>query len=87
MDLAKDRSNGLVKNSRLRDRRSEILFIDARNMGVLVDRTRRELTDQDIGKIVETYHAWRGENDAVSTSMPGYCKVASLDEVRKHGMC
>ena len=84
--LAKDRSNGLVKNSRLRDRRSEILFIDARNMGVLVDRTRRELTDQDIGKIVETYHAWRGENDAGEyVDVPGYCKAASLDEVRKHG--
>ena len=84
--LAKDRSNGLVKNSRLRDRRSEILFIDARNMGVLVDRTRRELTDQDIGKIAETYHAWRGENDAGEyVDVPGYCKAASLDEVRKHG--
>ena len=49
--LAKDRSNGLVKNSRLRDRRSEILFIDARNMGVLVDRTRRELTDRTSARL------------------------------------
>ncbi|WP_416820855.1 type I restriction-modification system subunit M [Delftia tsuruhatensis] len=84
--LAKDRSNGLVRNSRLRDRRGEILFIDARNMGVLVDRTRRELTDQDISKIAATYHAWRGEKDVGEyADVPGYCKAASLEEVRKHG--
>ena len=84
--LAKDRSNGLVKNSRLRDRRGEILFIDARNMGVLVDRTRRELTDEDISTIAATYHAWRGEKDAGEyADVPGYCKAASLEEVRKHG--
>ncbi|WP_235433119.1 type I restriction-modification system subunit M [Pseudomonas frederiksbergensis] len=84
--LAKDRSNGLVQNSKLRDRRGEILFIDARNMGVLVDRTRRELTDDQIARIATTYHAWRGEKgvDAYA-DVPGYCKSASLDEVRKHG--
>lgn len=84
--LAKDRSNGLVKNSKLRDRRGEILFIDARNMGVLVDRTRRELSDDEISKIAATYHAWRGEKDAGDyADVPGYCKAAPLDEVRKHG--
>jgi type I restriction enzyme M protein len=83
--LAKDRSNGLVKNSKLRDRRGEILFIDARNMGVLVDRTRRELTDDEVSKIAATYHAWRGEKGAGEyTDVPGYCKSASLDHVRKH---
>lgn len=84
--LSKDRSNGLVKNSKLRDRRGEILFIDARNMGELVDRTRRELSDDEISKIAATYHAWRGEKDAGEyIDEPGYCKSASLDEVRKHG--
>lgn len=84
--LAKDRSNGLVKNSKLRDRRGEILFIDARNMGALVDRTRRELHDEDIARIAATYHAWRGEADAGPyADIPGFCKAASLDEVRKHG--
>ncbi|MEH0833618.1 class I SAM-dependent DNA methyltransferase [Pectobacterium cacticida] len=84
--LAKDRSNGLVKNSKLRDRRGEILFIDARNMGVLVDRTRRELTDDQIARIATTYHAWRGEKNAGEyTDVPGFCKSASLEEVRKHG--
>jgi len=92
--LAKDRSNGLVKKTRLRDRRGEVLFIDARNLGALVDRTRRELSDQDIGKIAATYHLWRGEtldrhsrengNPATYQDIPGFCKSATLDEIRKH---
>lgn len=84
--LAKSRSNGLVKKTKLRDRRGEVLFIDARRMGKLVDRTRRELTDDDIRKIANTYHAWRGEADAGEYSdIPGFCKSATLDEIRKHG--
>jgi len=68
----------------LRDRRNEILFIDARKMGVLVDRTRRELTDEEIQKIADTYHAWRGEAGEYA-DVPGFCKAATLDEIRKHG--
>ncbi len=84
--LAKGRSNGLVKKTKLRDRRGEVLFIDARKMGVLVDRTRRELTDDEIRKIADTYHAWRGEADAGEYSdIPGFCKSATLEEIRKHG--
>ncbi|HEU68231.1 MAG TPA: SAM-dependent DNA methyltransferase [Candidatus Acetothermia bacterium] len=49
----------------LRDRRGQVLFIDARKMGRMVNRTHRELTDEDIRKIASTYHAWRGEKDAV----------------------
>ena len=83
--LAKDRSNGLVKKARLRDRRGEVLFIDARKLGVLVDRTRRELTDEEIGRIAATYHAWRGEADAGQyADIPGFCKSATLDAIRKH---
>jgi len=44
-----------------RDRRGEVLFIDARKLGRMVDRTHRELTDEDIARIANTYHAWRGE--------------------------
>lgn len=70
----------------LRDRRGQVLFIDARQMGVLVDRTRRELTDDEIKKIADTYHAWRGEPDAGEyQDVPGFCKSATLDEIRKHG--
>lgn len=83
--LAKGRSNGLVRKTRLRDRRGQVLFIDARNMGVMVDRTRRELTDEEIRKIADTYHAWRGEKDAGEyADVPGFCKSATLDEIRRH---
>ena len=53
--LSRDKRNG-----KFRDRRGEVLFIDARNMGELVDRTHRELSDDDIARIAGTYHAWRG---------------------------
>lgn len=46
--------------NRFRDRRGETLFIDARKLGQLVDRTHRELTDDEISRIANTYHAWRG---------------------------
>ena len=84
--LARDKSNGHAGKAHLRDRRGEVLFIDARNLGALVDRTRRELTDADIQKIADTYHAWRGEKAAGQyEDIPGFCKAATLDEIRKHG--
>ncbi|MDD2324838.1 MAG: class I SAM-dependent DNA methyltransferase [Alphaproteobacteria bacterium] len=68
-----------------RGREGEILFIDARKMGVLVDRTRRELTDDDIKKIADTYHAWRGEKEAGAyEDIAGFCKAAKLEEIRGH---
>ena len=79
--LARDRKNG-----KFRDRRGHMLFIDARKLGRMVDRTHRELTDEDIARIANTYHAWRGEKEAGEyKDIPGFCKGASLDEVRKHG--
>ncbi len=70
----------------LRDRRGQVLFIDARKMGVLVDRTRRELTDEEVQKIADTYHAWRGEKDAGEyADVAGFCKSASMEDIRKHG--
>ena len=69
-----------------RRRRGEILFIDARKLGRMVDRTHRELTDEDIARIAGTYHAWRsGDEGDGYADVPGFCRSASLDEVRKHG--
>jgi len=73
-------------NSRFRERRGETLFIDARKLGSMVDRTHRELTDDDLAKIVGTYHAWRGDKDALKyEDVPGFCKSATRDDIRKHG--
>ena len=70
----------------MRDRRGEILFIDARKLGTMVDRTHRELTGEDIARITDTYHAWRGKNTATEyEDVAGFCKSAMIDEVRKHG--
>ena len=74
---------------RLRDRRKQTLFIDARKMGTLIDRVHRELTDTDLAKIVSTYHAWRSHPHPTSGhplpvgegrggGNPGYADVAGF---------
>ncbi len=79
--LAKSKANG-----GLRDRRGEVLFIDARKLGHLVDRTRKELSNEDVARIADTYHAWRGETDAGQyADIPGFCKSATREEIRGHG--
>ena len=71
------------KNQKFRNRQGEILFIDARKMGVMVDRRHKELTDEEVQRIADTYHAWRGEGGEYE-DVPGFCKAVMLDEVRKH---
>ena len=69
----------------VRDRRGEVLFIDARKLGRMVDRTRREFSDEDIAHIADTYHAWRGAADAAPyEDEPGFSKSAALEEIREH---
>jgi len=85
--LAKDKSGRPPAGQKkpLRDRRGEVLFIDARRMGRMVDRTHRELTDEEIQEIARTYHAWRGEPEAGTyQDIPGFCKSATLEEIRQH---
>ena len=76
--LARDRANG-----KFRDRRGEVLFIDARNEGHMVDRTHRELSEADIACIAGTYHAWRNKRGGYE-DVPGFCKSATLDDIRAH---
>jgi type I restriction enzyme M protein len=104
--LARDKSKlpspaGRGAGGEGRDRRGQVLFIDARKLGRMVDRTHRELTDEDIRKIADTYHAWRssphpafghplplGEGRGeglIYRDIPGFCKSATLEEVRQHG--
>ena len=69
-----------------RERPGEVLFIDARAMGRMTDRTHRELTAEDITLIADTYHAWRGEEGAGEyADIPGFCNSADLEEVQRHG--
>ena len=72
------------KDHSFRDRRGQILFIDARKMGEMTDRRHRALTDKDVEKISETYRAWRGENKTKYEDVLGFCKSAKLEEVEKH---
>jgi Uncharacterized protein conserved in bacteria len=59
----------------------EVLFIDARNLGYLINRRTKDFTDEDIAKIAETYHYWHNKNDNYE-DVPGFCKSVSLDEIR-----
>ncbi|GGJ01836.1 class I SAM-dependent DNA methyltransferase [Paenibacillus hunanensis] len=69
----------------LRDRRGEILFIDARKLGYMADRTHKELSAEDMKKIADTYHAWRGQEEAGKyEDVKGFCKSAKLSEVQEH---
>ena len=85
--LARDKSDGgLGSGGRFRDRRRETLFIDARQMGALVDRTHRELTADDIAQIAGTYHAWRREEGAGDyADIPGFCASAAIEQIADHG--
>ena len=74
------------ENQHFRKRTGETLFIDARKLGVMIDRVHRELTDEDITRIADTYQAWRGDEGAGEyTDAPGFCKGVTLDEIRVHG--
>ncbi|NMM50749.1 class I SAM-dependent DNA methyltransferase [Marinigracilibium pacificum] len=73
------------KDKGYRNREGETLFIDAREMGSMISRVQKELTDEDIQKIAQTYHAWRGEKkDGKYEDVAGYCKSASLQEIVKN---
>ena len=67
-----------------RSRKGETLFIDARNLGEMVDRTHRAFSSEDIKKISDTYHAYRGTNNQEYQDIAGFCKVALLDEIAKN---
>lgn len=84
--LTKDKSAQTVKSERpQRDRKGEVLFIDARHMGAMATRTVRELSDEDIAKIANTYNAWRGEPDVGDyEDVPGFCASVTLEDLGPH---
>ncbi|HFU4477219.1 TPA: type I restriction-modification system subunit M [Streptococcus suis] len=70
-------------NPKFRSREHEVLFIDARQLGEMIDRRHRELTEEDISKISETYHEWRNI-DGEYEDIKGFCKSASIEDIREH---
>jgi type I restriction enzyme M protein len=82
--FAKDKTAGELGSI---DRTGQVLFIDARNLGHMIDRAERALSDDDIAKIAATYHAWRGTTSAADASLayadePGFAYSASLAEIK-----
>jgi type I restriction enzyme M protein len=68
-----------------RERKNEVLFIDARKLGHMETRTLRTLSADDIAKIAGTYHSWRNKKPLVEyVDIPGFSKAASLEEVASH---
>lgn len=82
--LAKDKSAGVDGQT---DRTEQVLFIDARDLGYMVDRAERSFTAEDIAKIANTYHAWRGTASATAAELtyediPGFCASLSVPDIR-----
>ncbi len=79
--IARDKKNG-----RFRDRRGQVLFIDARHLGTMIDRVHAELTDHDIRRMADTYHAWRGDRNFGKkyVDVPGFAKSVTVAEIREH---
>ena len=71
------------ETAKFKEREDEILFIDARNLGTMIDRRHRELSEEDIKKIADTYHKYRNINGEYE-DIQGFCKAAKLEEVREH---
>lgn len=86
--LTKNKKARTDKSGRkLRDRKGELLFIDARNLGYMKDRVLRDFTGDDIQKVADLYHAWKtGEevNGVAYEDQAGFCKSATLEEITKH---
>jgi type I restriction enzyme M protein len=91
-DLTQDLTN-LQDLSNLHNRRDEILFIDARNLGHLINRRTREFSDEDIAQIASTYHNWRAaridkssrfvNSETPYEDIPGFCMAAPIERVRE----
>lgn len=72
-----------TETQKFRNRTQQVLFIDARKLGTMISRKQRELTDSDIRKIADTYHAWKSKQQTYQ-DIPGFCKSATLEDIRKN---
>jgi type I restriction enzyme M protein len=76
--LTRNKNDGKSRN-----RKGETLFMDARKMGTLTDRVHRDLTEEDIAKIADTYHAWKSGKKYEEVA--GFCKSSTLKEMQEQG--
>lgn len=78
-------SRNKTETNKFRNRAHEVLFIDARELGTMISRRQRELTDKDIASIADIYHRWRSkEQFAEYNDIAGFCKSANLQDIRKN---
>ncbi|WP_368873012.1 type I restriction-modification system subunit M [Shewanella algae] len=86
--LTKNKKARTDKSGRkLRDRKGEVLFIDARNLGYMKDRVLRDFTQDDIQKVADLYHAWKTGaevNGVAYEDQAGFSKSATLEDIKKH---
>lgn len=75
--MSRNKSNG-----RFRNRKDEILFIDARNLGHLINRRTKEFSEEDIATITSAYHNWRNPNGSYE-DIKGFCNSATIERVRE----
>lgn len=76
--LARNKVNGKFRN-----RTNQILFIDAREIGTMISRKQKELTDEDVIRIGDIYHSWRSKEwEQKYNDIPGICKSISIDDIR-----
>jgi type I restriction enzyme M protein len=80
--LTKDKANGFNLDKKKRNRRGELLFIDARQLGYMKDRVLRDFTLDDIEKVANTFHSW--QHSEGYEDVPGFCYSATLEDIRKH---
>ena len=71
-----------LNRDKKRLRKGEVLFIDARHLGHLVNRRTREFNDEDVEKIADTYHHWLNSRDEYA-DLPGFCRSASLEDIER----
>lgn len=82
--VTRGKAGGSVGGKRLRDRRKQTLFIDARKLGSLQTRVLCDLSQEEISRISNTYHAWR-EGSEGYTDVPGFCRSVETEEIAGHG--
>ena len=73
----------VTKNKERQGRKGEILFIDARKKGEMVDRTHKELSNEDIKEIYSVFHAWKGTNDKTYEDIASFCKTVTIEEIQR----